>query len=111
MTPWQGSGAGQAIEDIMILAKLLENTQTPSELNAALQAYDHVRRPRSQRIVESSKVTGLILCGKAHGIELDPEKLSAALAPRWDFIFGLDMKEHQNEAIRVMDSLLEKENK
>lgn len=110
MTPWQGSGASQAIEDAMILHRLLKETKTPSQLNAALQAYDAVRRPRSQRVVASSSITGVIMCGRASGIGLDsPEKLRSALVGRWDFIHELDMKEYQDEAVGFMNSLLERE--
>jgi len=105
MTPWQGSGASQAIEDVMILAKLLGNTSSPSQLTAALGAYDHVRRPRSQAVVESSRTSGLILCGRAPGIGLDPEKLQSALHSRWNFIYNLDMQDHQDEALRHMKAL------
>jgi salicylate hydroxylase len=42
MTPWQGSGAGQAIEDAMILETLLKQAKSSIQLLAALNAYDHV---------------------------------------------------------------------
>lgn len=106
MTPWQGSGASQAIEDAMILQRLLKNTDTPSQLNTALKAYDLVRRPRSQSVVASSKITGVMMCGSTPGIGLDPDKLRSGLSSRWDFIYQQDMKEHKDEAIRVMNSLL-----
>ncbi|KAM3075728.1 hypothetical protein ACMFMG_007858 [Clarireedia jacksonii] len=47
MTPWQGSGAGMAFEDAMVLQTLLANVQDASQLRAALQAYDTTRRPRT----------------------------------------------------------------
>jgi len=106
MTPWQGSGAGQAIEDAMVLEALLANTHHPSELDAALQAYDAVRRLRTQRVVTSSRETGVIMCGSAPGIGLDPEKLRSSLASRWEFIHGLDVKEHKREAISALNELL-----
>ena len=105
MTPWQGSGAGQAIEDAMILETLLATVTEPHQLDAAFKAYDTVRRPRAQRIVDSSRVTGRLMCGKGQGVGLDPEKLGAALAPRWAFILELDMKQHKEEALGVMKSL------
>ena len=99
MTPWQGSGAGQAIEDAMILEAVLREVQTPDQLEAAWQAYDAVRRPRTQHIVESSRLTGQLISGRGPGVGLDMDRLRAALAPRWEFIYGLDMKEHKEDAL------------
>ncbi|KAI1297463.1 hypothetical protein F5Y03DRAFT_279304 [Xylaria venustula] len=68
---------------------------------AALKAYDQVRRPRTQRIVESSRDTGMMLIGKGGqtGMEM---KEAGSLLPRWDFILDLDMLEHRNEALQKM---------
>ncbi|KAI1828056.1 hypothetical protein F4861DRAFT_535485 [Xylaria intraflava] len=106
MTPWQGSGGGMSIEDSLILSSLLGCARTPVEAQAALRAYDHVRRPRTQRVVESSRGTGMIVIGRgAHkGIEL--KRLGNFLS-RWDFILDIDMLEHRNEAIRRMQNELE----
>lgn len=109
MTPWQGSGAGQAIEDAMILEILLTNIQDASQLTAALQAYDTVRRPRAQRVVASSQGTGVIMCGSAPEVELNPEKLISSLGARWEFIHALDMKIHKAEAISIMNELVSAE--
>ncbi|KAI1175483.1 hypothetical protein F4777DRAFT_327426 [Nemania sp. FL0916] len=100
-TPWHGSGGGMSIEDSLILSTLLGRAKTPVEAQAALKAYDYVRRPRTQRIVESSRVTGMMLIGKGAqtGMEM---KVAGNLLPRWDFILDLDMLEHRNEAIQKM---------
>ncbi|KAI9643962.1 hypothetical protein NHQ30_007313 [Ciborinia camelliae] len=93
MTPWQGSGAGQAI------------VTTPSQLPSAFKAYDATCRPRSQRVVESSAATGKIICGGGEGVGLDPGKLRGALGSRWDFIYGMDMKEYKEGALKEFDRL------
>lgn len=54
MTPWQGSGAGQAIKDAMILETLLKEVRNASQIEASFGEYDYVRRPRTQRNVESN---------------------------------------------------------
>jgi salicylate hydroxylase len=102
MTPWQGSGAGQAIEDAMVLETVLASVTSKSQIGVALKAYDHVRRPRTQRIVHSSWGTGLILCGRGEGIGLDIEEMRGKLPQRWGFIHGLDLKAHRREALEVM---------
>lgn len=54
-TPHHGAGAGMAIEDAMILSRLLAAVNSRGDLEAAFKAYDAVRRPRTQRLVESSR--------------------------------------------------------
>ncbi|TVY43694.1 6-methylsalicylic acid decarboxylase [Lachnellula occidentalis] len=99
MTPYHGAGAGQAIEDVMILETLLGEVTEPSQLDAAVKAYDEVRRPRAQRVVQSSNSTGRIMCGKGPDVGLDVDKLRAALGPRWAFLHEFDQKEHKKRAL------------
>ncbi|KAH8166880.1 hypothetical protein CIB48_g1319 [Xylaria polymorpha] len=54
----QASGGGTSIEDSLILSTLLGRARSPSEAHADLKAYDQVRRPRTQCIVDSSRETG-----------------------------------------------------
>lgn len=103
MTPWQGSGAGQAIEDAMILETLLSDVRRRDQLEAAFATYDEVRRPRTQRIVKSSSLTGRIMCGKGDGVGLDPDKMREALKERWEFIMDVDLKKHREEAVALMN--------
>ncbi|KAG8163704.1 hypothetical protein KVR01_007001 [Diaporthe batatas] len=101
MTPWQGSGAAMAFEDVAVLQELLRNTGSPADICAALKAYDMVRRPRCQRVINSSRETGIILCGKDAKADLDPQKIGEALAHMWDFIMGLDMRAHRADALKT----------
>ncbi|CAG8955407.1 hypothetical protein HYFRA_00010271 [Hymenoscyphus fraxineus] len=57
-SPSQAAGAGQGLEDALILSKLLGLVNSPDELDIAFQVYDSIRRPRAQRIVQESKVVG-----------------------------------------------------
>ncbi|KAI1403530.1 salicylate hydroxylase [Hypoxylon fuscum] len=95
-TPWQGTGAGLAIEDAMVLGTLFANISSLNEIGAAFKAYDILRRPRCQRVIDSSRETGQILSGQ---IDLRADKIRELLAPKWDFIFGLDMESHKQEAL------------
>lgn len=101
-TPWQGSGAGMSVEDSLILSTLLGLAKTPAEAIAALRVYDLVRRPRTQKIVESSRGTGDIMTGKGPGTGLDLAKLKEKLLPRWDFIINLDNEKHAEEAKQLL---------
>lgn len=107
-TPWQGSGCGMSFEDSLILSTLLGRSTTPAESLVALQIYDQVRRPRTQRIVESSRGTGLMLVGKGEVTGLDLEKLRQDLLPRWDFIIDFDNGKARDEAVEMMVAALAK---
>jgi salicylate hydroxylase len=102
MTPWQGAGAGQAVEDAMILDTLMKEVREPRQLTAAFKAYDEVRRPRTQKVVASSMVTGRMMFGRDPDIGLDVEKMRAAIAPRWDFIYNFDLAGHKQAALTAM---------
>ena len=54
MTPDIGQGAGQAIEDAVVLAAALADLSTPE----AIARYDHERRPRTTGIVKMARRTG-----------------------------------------------------
>ena len=106
MTPWQGSGASQALEDAAVLAAVLSKIKTPAQIEAAFKAYDSIRRPRAQAIVDSSRQTGRILTTLERDIGTDPQKLGAALAPRWGFIYDFDIGKHREKAVAAMEALL-----
>lgn len=99
MTPYHGAGAGQAIEDVMILETLLGKVKEVSKLEAAVRAYDEVRRPRAQRVVQSSNITGRIMCGRGPEVGLDIDKLRSTLGPRWMFLHGVDQKAYKRTAL------------
>ena len=101
MTPWQGSGTSQAIEDAMILGTLFAAISRPEQIDAALRAYDFIRRPRSQAIVESSKLTGQIMTGQV--VEIEPAKMAEALSSRWAFIHDFDAQKHKEDALAALD--------
>lgn len=56
MTPNLGQGAGQAIEDAVTLAVLLDAHPT---VESALVAYDRERRPRTQMVARRSRLIGV----------------------------------------------------
>lgn len=101
-TPWQGSGGGMSIEDSLILSKVLGLSKTPAEATTALRVYDQLRRPRTQRVVESSRGTGDIMTGKGPETGLDLASLKEKLLPRWDFIINFDNEKHCEEARQIL---------
>ena len=75
MTPHQGLGGNQGIEDAYILARLLVHANTtPSNLPDVLGIYDSIRRPLSQDAARRSLATGLMygfLDSKYRGTSLE----------------------------------------
>lgn len=61
---------------------------------------------RCQRVIDSSRVTGIICGGREEGAGLDPKRLLEALKDRWGFIMGLDLDENREEALGKMDEFL-----
>lgn len=67
MCPHQAAGAGQALEDAVVLAHLLALVKRPEQLEPAFRVYDSIRRPRAQKVVTTSHAAGIIR------LWLDPE--------------------------------------
>lgn len=107
-TPHQGAGAGQAIEDAHVLAELLsdEQVKTTDDAIVALRAYDHIRRPRSQRVVTSSKENADVLCLCSEGVGDNPAKLVNTLNERFNWLWNLDVEDQAEEAKARMVELM-----
>ncbi|POS74231.1 hypothetical protein DHEL01_v207376 [Diaporthe helianthi] len=101
-TPWQGSRAGMSIEDSLVISTLLGRSKNREEALVALKTYDEARRPRTQRIIQSSRATGVIEMGRGDETGLNLDRLRQKLLPRWDFIIDFDNEKHVAEAVEVM---------
>lgn len=106
-TPWQGSGAGQSIEDALVLSRLLGKVQKKDQIPAALRAYDKTRLYRTQWIGDSSADTGEIIFGRSKEIGSDIEKMRDELKDRWDYIFNIDLPAHIQDALTEMEKEIE----
>ncbi|EKM50052.1 uncharacterized protein PHACADRAFT_264550 [Phanerochaete carnosa HHB-10118-sp] len=72
MLPFQGSGAGQAIEDAYILSALLTHPSTTvHSLERAAKIYDAIRRPAAQRVAVLSREAALLYTFNYPGLTLD----------------------------------------
>lgn len=95
-----------SMADSFILSTLLGHAKTPRQAQVALRVYDEIRRPRTQRIVESSRETGIILTGRDKETGLDRNKRSEALGSRWDIMYSIDLEKHRDEALAKLDQYL-----
>lgn len=103
-TPWQGSGAGMSIEDAMLLSALLEAVDDAKHIPAAFAAYSAVRKPRTHRLIESSRSVGLAVSGRDPDIGMQPDKFQA-VTERWHFIWQFDAEAHVREALQIFEEL------
>lgn len=95
-----------SIEDSLILSTLLGRATNAADAAVALRVYDEERRPRTQRIVESSRGTGLIVSGRGEETGLDLNKLKEKLLPRWGFIITFDVEKHRDEALKKYEDAI-----
>ncbi|KAG8527116.1 uncharacterized protein KY384_008545 [Bacidia gigantensis] len=102
-TPFQGQGAGQAIEDALVLSKVLAKIEDKSQIPNAFSAYDQVRRPRSQKIVSTSRDAGE-LCGMTMvGVGGDVAKMKKEFDVRMRWIWGRDQSKQCAEAVELLE--------
>jgi salicylate hydroxylase len=102
-----GAGAGMAVEDAFILSELLSDTcASQSDIPARLAAYDAVRRPRTQRLVQYSRESGMLFQMRHPGIQDDVERIKEELRTRQRWIWDIDLDEHLDEAKKELRKAL-----
>lgn len=108
MTNFQQLGPGQDIEDAMILGTLLCSARTRGDADAALYAYDAVRRPRSQWMSEHGKRLGRLWMGMVEGVGIKVKELRASLLKWKEESEEFDLQAHKDEAVGIMKDRLRK---
>ncbi|KAI0820279.1 salicylate hydroxylase [Trametes gibbosa] len=117
MMPYQGAGAGQAIEDAFVLARLLTDPRTTRDtLPRALRAYDSVRRPFAQRVQDGSRENGLLYTLNYPGLAFDgpvaedhdasAEKLAqirTRIQQNWEWAWETTVDADLQRALRMLD--------
>ncbi|KAF9049931.1 FAD/NAD(P)-binding domain-containing protein [Panaeolus papilionaceus] len=96
MAPHQGAGAGQAIEDAFLLAGLLA-THSRSIPHKLLDAYDAVRRPAANHVLDGSYKSGLMYeFNSKYGD--DYQTLGEAIPRQWHWIDSTTVEEDLERA-------------
>jgi len=99
MSPHQGAGAGQAIEDAYVLSQLFSQA-TPDSLHRSLDAYQAVRLPVANRVLTGSYESGKMYeFNSGHGD--DYEKLGPAIQRQWDWIDETSLEEVSGLALKL----------
>lgn len=104
-TPHQGSGAGMALEDAYVLSSLLGHVRMVEELEMAFEAYDHVRRPRDMRLVETSRACGEVYEFLGPETSDDAQKIDENLSRRYDWIWEEDVAGELTHALEIFELL------
>jgi 2-polyprenyl-6-methoxyphenol hydroxylase-like FAD-dependent oxidoreductase len=105
-TPYQGQGAGQATEDALVLESLLGRITDKKQIAAAFKAYDQVRRPRTQKVVATSREAGELLSQTIPSIGGDLQKIKQQVETRMFWMWDKDMNEQVQEAVKAMEGFL-----
>lgn len=80
------------------------NTKTPMTkklIETALLAYDQTRRLRSQRVVSTSRDSGLLVSMQASGVGDDLGKMRALFGYRNNWMWNRDVGAQNGEAVRL----------
>ncbi|KAF8894081.1 FAD/NAD-P-binding domain-containing protein [Infundibulicybe gibba] len=102
MSPHQGAGAGQAIEDAYILSRVLGIADI-STLDAALLAYQHVRLPAAYHVLKGSYESGTLYEFNSR-LRDDYVQLGPAIERQWSWINNSSVDEDSDRAVQYMVS-------
>ena len=101
-SPHQGAGAGMAVEDAFVLCSLLSDATSSKEIPNAFKAYDYVRRPRSQKLVTTSRDAGEVYELEGEGTGDDIAAVKKNLDERYKWIWNKRIEEDLEFARRFM---------
>lgn len=113
MEPYQGMGAGQAIEDAYLLATLLGQWRTTiSTIPDALRAYDAIRQPFANDVARRNRLTGSQFMFLGDNFDWDNcqddtlksrlHHLSSAITNNWEWAWSTTIDGSVEEAIRML---------
>jgi salicylate hydroxylase len=94
MTPFQASGAGQAIEDAWVLANVLakalssvpsDSTARLAQVGKALRIYDQVRRSIAIEVQDRSRRSGRIVTMADTAPDESPESIKRKIRDVWSW--------------------------
>lgn len=95
-----------AVEDAFILGHLIGNISNVGEIAAAFKAFDTLRRPRCQRVIDTGRETGRLFCGQDETAGVDPKKLNEALGRTFAHVGALNLESHREDALKTMRAFL-----
>lgn len=102
-TPHQGAGAGMALEDTYVMSVVLAEIEDASKIEKAFEAFDAVRRPRTQRLVATGREAAEVYECEADGIGEDREAFRRNLvAVRYKWFWEKHLEEDLEVAMKIL---------
>lgn len=95
--PHAGNGAAQAIEDAAVLTGVFSHVTSNDQVDAALKAFDQIRRPRSQKVVEITRQFGRLYSQDED--ERDIESMRSQMKVGGMYTNGVDMDAQVQAAV------------
>jgi salicylate hydroxylase len=102
----QGQGAGQAIEDAYVLSGLFGHVDTPEKIPLAFEAYDKIRRPRSVKVITTSREMGEMCALRLPGVGDDAAKFKENVDWRMEWLWHRDIALELEEAVQCFEKLV-----
>lgn len=108
-TPHQGAGCGQAFEDALVMCSLLADgtIEKREHVESAFAAYDAIRRPRTLKVVNTSRENGEICMMRGESTGEDFGKIKAALDERFHWIWHEDLDQQVETAKAILHDKLQ----
>ncbi|KAJ7163621.1 FAD/NAD-P-binding domain-containing protein [Mycena crocata] len=103
MTPHLGAGAGQAIEDAYVLARVL-GAATSSTLDAALEAYQETRLPVANHVLRTANESGKMYEFNSSFAE-EYDTLGPAIERQWSFLTQSTPESEAEKALGIFRGL------
>ncbi|KAF5872117.1 putative mannitol 1-phosphate dehydrogenase protein [Botrytis fragariae] len=91
-TPHLGAGSGMAFEDAYVLSRLFQGVKNKDDIQKALEAYDTVRRPRSQKLVEFSKKAGELISFTHDDFGDDVKRIADEIDFLYEWVWTYDLE-------------------
>ena len=101
-TPFQGAGAGMAIEDAYVMSNLLSQVKSAPDIEDAFKAFDAVRTQRTQRLVKTSREAGMLWDFELEGVGDDADNFRENLDGMMGWIWNEDLAAEVKEANKIM---------
>ncbi|KAK5662685.1 hypothetical protein OQA88_8601 [Cercophora sp. LCS_1] len=109
--PFAGNGAAQALEDAAVLDHLFGRVKRASQVESAFKAFDAVRRPRSQAVVNLARAFGRVYAYAEGDMHENPQKMRDFFAGAAAFTNEVDLKKQNDDAMEMYERLMRGRNK
>jgi salicylate hydroxylase len=104
-TPHQGAGVGMAFEDVCTLSHLLKGTQSSQDIRDSFHIFNKIRKPRTQRLVASSRAAGEVYEFAHKGVMDNIQKVRENLLARFEWIWSHDIFRELKKADQEREAL------